>query len=49
MGVGLGSAHTTQVGMRRFHLLRNHQWKPTLNIDKVGLSICSRPSPKWHC
>lgn len=26
-----------KVGMRRFHLLRNHQWKPEINIDKVSL------------
>lgn len=25
-----------KVGMRRFHLLRNHQWKPEINIDKVS-------------
>ncbi|KAI1176495.1 60S ribosomal protein [Nemania sp. FL0916] len=25
-----------KVGMRRFHLLRNHQWKPTVNIDKLA-------------
>lgn len=24
-----------KVGMRRFHLLRNHQWKPEINVDKV--------------
>jgi len=24
-----------KVGMRRFHLLRNQQWKPTLNIEKL--------------
>ncbi|KAJ9213890.1 hypothetical protein DTO166G4_4501 [Paecilomyces variotii] len=24
-----------KVGMRRFHLLRNHQWKPTINIEKL--------------
>lgn len=27
-----------KVGMRRFHLLRNHQWKPEINVDKVSLS-----------
>ncbi len=25
-----------KVGMRHFHLLRNHDWKPVVNIDKVG-------------
>lgn len=25
-----------KVGMRRFHLLRNHEWKPVLNVDKVS-------------
>ncbi|KAG8169069.1 hypothetical protein KVR01_001818 [Diaporthe batatas] len=24
-----------KVGMRRFHLLRNHQWKPEINVDKL--------------
>ena len=24
-----------KVGMRRFHLLRNHQWNPVINVDKV--------------
>ncbi|KAL1862375.1 60S ribosomal protein L28 [Paecilomyces lecythidis] len=24
-----------KVGMRRFHLLRNQQWKPTINIEKL--------------
>ena len=24
-----------KVGMRHFHLLRNHYWKPTINLDKV--------------
>ncbi|KAF2106709.1 ribosomal protein L18e/L15P [Lophiotrema nucula] len=24
-----------KVGMRHFHLLRNHEWKPVLNIDKL--------------
>ncbi|KAJ9193620.1 hypothetical protein DTO166G4_2722 [Paecilomyces variotii] len=24
-----------KVGMRRFHLLRNHLWKPVLNLDKL--------------
>jgi hypothetical protein len=24
-----------KVGMRHFHLLRNHDWKPTINVDKV--------------
>jgi len=24
-----------KVGMRHFHLLRNHQWQPTLNIEKL--------------
>jgi len=24
-----------KVGMRHFHLLRNHDWKPSLNIDKL--------------
>jgi len=24
-----------KVGMRRFHLLRNQQWAPTLNIEKL--------------
>lgn len=28
-----------KVGMRRFHLLRNHQWKPEINVDKVRTSI----------
>lgn len=32
-----------KVGMRRFHLLRNHQWKPEINIDKVSTSIPSDP------
>lgn len=26
-----------KVGMRRFHLLRNHQWKPEINVDKVSI------------
>ena len=30
-----------KVGMRRFHLLRNHQWKPEINVDKVGNSNAS--------
>ncbi|GAW21341.1 hypothetical protein EKO27_g8987 [Xylaria grammica] len=25
-----------KVGMRRFHLLRNQQWNPTVNIDKLA-------------
>ncbi|OAA55513.1 60S ribosomal protein [Niveomyces insectorum RCEF 264] len=24
-----------KVGMRRFHLLRNHQWNPVINVDKL--------------
>ncbi|KAK4227115.1 ribosomal protein L18e/L15P [Podospora fimiseda] len=24
-----------KVGMRHFHLLRNHQWAPTINIEKL--------------
>lgn len=24
-----------KVGMRHFHLQRNHEWKPTINLDKV--------------
>ncbi|KAF3766755.1 ribosomal protein [Cryphonectria parasitica EP155] len=24
-----------KVGMRRFHLLRNQQWKPEINVDKL--------------
>ncbi|ETI29387.1 60S ribosomal protein L27a [Cladophialophora carrionii CBS 160.54] len=24
-----------KVGMRHFHLLRNHYWKPTINLDKL--------------
>jgi large subunit ribosomal protein L27Ae len=24
-----------KVGMRHFHLLRNHEWKPVLNVDKL--------------
>ncbi len=24
-----------KVGMRHFHLLRNHYWKPVLNLDKL--------------
>lgn len=24
-----------KVGMRHFHLLRNHDWKPVVNVDKV--------------
>ena len=27
-----------KVGMRHFHLLRNHYWKPTINLDKVRSS-----------
>lgn len=30
-----------KVGMRRFHLLRNHQWNPVINLDKV----CSETTP----
>ncbi|KAI1275416.1 60S ribosomal protein [Xylaria sp. FL0933] len=25
-----------KVGMRRFHLLRNQQWNPTVNVDKLA-------------
>lgn len=28
-----------KVGMRRFHLLRNQQWKPEINVDKVSLLL----------
>jgi large subunit ribosomal protein L27Ae len=24
-----------KVGMRRFHLMRNVQWNPTINVDKL--------------
>ncbi|OAG37106.1 60S ribosomal protein L27a [Fonsecaea monophora] len=24
-----------KVGMRHFHLLRNHYWKPSINLDKL--------------
>lgn len=27
-----------KVGMRHFHLQRNHEWKPVVNLDKVGFS-----------
>jgi hypothetical protein len=33
---GMRGTDRFQVGMRRFHLLRNHQWKPTINIEKVN-------------
>lgn len=28
-----------KVGMRRFHLLRNQQWKPEINVDKLWALI----------
>lgn len=34
-----------KVGMRRFHLLRNHQWKPEINIDKVSKARVFPPPP----
>lgn len=34
-----------KVGMRRFHLLRNQQWKPEINVDKVSLLLSQYPSP----
>lgn len=27
-----------KVGMRHFHLQRNHEWKPVVNLDKVSFS-----------
>lgn len=32
-----------KVGMRYFHLQRNHFWKPVVNLDKVSLhhGICA--------
>lgn len=33
-----------KVGMRRFHLLRNQQWKPEINVDKVSTGLLSPPS-----
>ncbi len=32
-----------KVGMRRFHLLRNQLWKPSINIDKVS-DVYPRPT-----
>lgn len=34
-----------KVGMRRFHLLRNQQWKPEINVDKVRPVLSSFPPP----
>lgn len=31
-----------KVGMRHFHMLRNHDWKPTINLDKVRLLRMNR-------
>lgn len=36
-----------KVGMRRFHLLRNQQWKPEINIDKVR-RLAIRAPVKLH-
>lgn len=33
-----------KVGMRRFHLLRNHQWKPEINVDKVSILLLGPPT-----
>lgn len=34
-----------KVGMRRFHLMRNHQWAPILNVDKLYVDR-TRDSPR---
>ncbi|CAN8101717.1 unnamed protein product [Discula destructiva] len=36
-----------KVGMRRFHLLRNHQWKPEINIDKLWSLIPAESREKY--
>ncbi|KAN0066752.1 Ribosomal protein L18e/L15P [Elaphomyces granulatus] len=36
-----------KVGMRHFHLLRNHQWKPALNIDKLWSLVPEESRTKY--
>ncbi|KAF2011917.1 putative 60S ribosomal protein L28 [Aaosphaeria arxii CBS 175.79] len=36
-----------KVGMRHFHLLRNHEWKPVVNIDKLLALIPAEHREKY--
>ncbi|CCC10072.1 unnamed protein product [Sordaria macrospora k-hell] len=36
-----------KVGMRHFHLLRNHQWAPTLNIEKLWTLVPAEAREKY--
>ncbi|KAK5656124.1 hypothetical protein OQA88_4884 [Cercophora sp. LCS_1] len=36
-----------KVGMRRFHLLRNQQWAPTINIEKLWSLVPAEAREKY--
>ncbi|KAI5303414.1 hypothetical protein KEM56_007568 [Ascosphaera pollenicola] len=36
-----------QVGMRRFHLLRNQLWKPSVNLDKLMALVPEETREKY--
>ncbi|EFX00557.1 60S ribosomal protein [Grosmannia clavigera kw1407] len=36
-----------KVGMRRFHLLRNHQWNPVINLDKLWTLVPAEVREKY--
>ncbi|CRG90223.1 60S ribosomal protein L28 [Talaromyces islandicus] len=36
-----------KVGMRQFHLLRNHYWKPAINLDKLWTLVPQETRDKY--
>ncbi|KAG8921424.1 60S ribosomal protein L28 [Tulasnella sp. 418] len=36
-----------KVGMRRFHLTRNLQWRPTINVDKLPTLVPAEEKANW--
>ncbi|QKX53531.1 uncharacterized protein TRUGW13939_00610 [Talaromyces rugulosus] len=36
-----------KVGMRQFHLLRNHYWKPAVNLDKLWTLVPEETREKY--